>query len=79
MPNTLTVSSKQSPFPYAAVSIAAYTGRADLIFDDAATGPVLAIDGTTFTSEEDIVQTLAKEGGLSSDSEKVCLFASSRK
>jgi glutamyl-tRNA synthetase len=71
MPNTLTVSPKQSPFPYAAIAIAAYTGIADLIFDDSAAGPVLAVDGTPLTLEEDIVQALAKEGGLSSDSEKV--------
>lgn len=76
MPNTLIVSSKQSPFPYAAISIAAYTGKADLIFDDSATGLVLALQGTPpILEEEDIVQALAKEGGLSSDTEKViCKF-----
>jgi hypothetical protein len=75
MPNTLTVSSKQSPFPYAAITIAAYTGKAKLIFDDSITDPVLVVDGTPLTFEEDIVQALAKAGGLSSDSEKViCEF-----
>ena len=73
MPSTFTISSKQSPFPYAAVAIAAYTGKADLVFDDSATEPILSVDGITMTSEseEDIVQALAKEGGLSEDSEKV--------
>lgn len=73
MPNTLTVSSKQSSFPYAAIAIAAYTKTADIIFDDSISGfkLVLAVDGTPLTQEEDIVQALAKEGGLSSDSEKV--------
>jgi glutamyl-tRNA synthetase len=75
MRSTLTVSSKQSPFPYAAISIATYTGKADLIFDDAAEGPALTLDGTKLSSEEDIVQALAKEGGLSSDSEKVGALA----
>lgn len=75
MPNTLIVSSKQSPFPYAAISIAAYTGKADLIFDDSATGLVLALQGTPpILEEEDIVQALAKEGGLSSDTEKTSSF-----
>jgi len=74
MPNTLTVSSKQSPLPYAAIVIAAYTKKADLIFDDSTSGLVLVIDGTPLTQEEDIVQALAKEGGLASNSEKTSSF-----
>ena len=74
MPTTLTISSKQSPFPYAAIAIAAYTGKADLVFDDSTPEPILSVDGTTVTSEEDIVQALAKEGGFSEDSEKVIIF-----
>ena len=71
MPNTLTISSKQSPYPYAAIVIAAYTKTVDLVFDDSTSGLILAMDGTSVTQEEDIVQALAKEGGMSSDSKKV--------
>ncbi|RDB21094.1 putative glutamate--tRNA ligase, cytoplasmic [Hypsizygus marmoreus] len=74
MPGTLTVSSKHTPFPFAAVAVAAHTGKADLVFDETATGPVLALDGTTITDEEEIVQALAKEGGLSGDSAKTPSF-----
>jgi glutamyl-tRNA synthetase len=71
MSGTLTVSSKQSPFPYAAIATAAYTGKADLVFDEAATRVVLELDGSQITAEDDIVRALAKAGGLSEDSSKV--------
>lgn len=71
MARTLTVSSKQSPFPFAAVAIAAYTGTSELVFDETATGITLDLNGSKIIVEEDIVHALAKEAGLSSDSLKV--------
>lgn len=71
MAAVLTVFSKQTPFPFAAIAIAYNTGKADVVFDEAATGISLALNGSTITSEAEIVQALAKEGGLSEDSSKV--------
>jgi glutamyl-tRNA synthetase len=71
MPATLTISPKESPFPWAAVAIAANTEAAVLAFSEDATGPLLQLDGTTITDEEEIVKALAKKGGLSEDSTKV--------
>ncbi|KAG5645078.1 hypothetical protein DXG03_007168 [Asterophora parasitica] len=74
MPGTLTVPSKLTPFHFAAVGIAAHTGKAQLVFDEAAAGTVLALNGSSITDEEEIVHTLAKEGGLSGDSVKTQSF-----
>lgn len=72
MSATLTVSSKQTPFPFAAIAIAVHTGKAEVVYDETAPGISLTLNGvTTITSEDDIVQALAKEGGLSEDSSKV--------
>lgn len=71
MSATLTVSSKQAPFPFAAIAIAVHTGKAEVVYDETAPGISLTLNGTTITSEDDIVQALAKEGGLSEDSSKV--------
>lgn len=71
MADTLTVSPKLSPFPYAAAAIALYTDKADLVFDDAATGPVLVLNGSKFSEEDEIVHVLSEAGGLSADSAKV--------
>lgn len=71
MSATLTVSSKQTPFPFAAIAIAAHTGKAEVVYDETSSGISLTLNGTTITSEDDIVQALAKEGGLSEDSSKV--------
>ncbi len=79
MANTLTLSSKLSPFPYAAVAIALYTEKADVFYDESSSGLVLDLAGSTITTEEDIVHGLAKAGGLSEDSAKVnnsCCIAS---
>ncbi|KAJ7721549.1 glutamate-tRNA ligase [Mycena maculata] len=67
---TLTVSSKQTPFPYAAVAVASYTEKAELIFDETATGITLQLNGTSITNEEEIAHALAKARGLSDDSSK---------
>ena len=71
---TLTLSSKLSPFPYAAVATAAYTSKAQLVFDDSATGPTLDLDGSQVTTEEDIVKALATKGGLAEDSAKAASY-----
>jgi len=71
MAGTLTVSLKLSPFPFAAVAIAAYTQKADLVFDEAATTVSLALNGSEVTTEHEVVQTLAKAGRISDDSAKV--------
>lgn len=71
MSGTLTISSKQTPFPFAAIAIATYTGKADLFFDETATGATLELNGSTATTEEEIVLELAKSAGLSEDSAKV--------
>jgi glutamyl-tRNA synthetase len=69
---TLTVSFKESPFPYAAVAIASYTQKAEVNYDEAASGLTLTLEDTEVTSEEDIVKALAKAGGLAAeDSMKV--------
>ena len=67
---TLTIPAKESPFPYAAAAIAAYTEKAHINIDDYATNINLDIDGSLINEEEIIVQILAKELGLAEDSEK---------
>ncbi|KAJ7286154.1 tRNA synthetases class I, catalytic domain-containing protein [Mycena rebaudengoi] len=67
---TLTVSSKQTPFPFSAVAIAAYTQKAGLVFDETVAGITLQLNGSAITDEAEIVQALAKEYGLSEDSLK---------
>ncbi|KAF7363728.1 putative glutamate--tRNA ligase, cytoplasmic [Mycena sanguinolenta] len=71
---TLTVSSKQTPFPWAAVAIASYTEKAELVFDETVTGITLQLNGTTTTDEEEIVHALAKSHGLADDSSKSPAF-----
>lgn len=71
MAQILTVPTKQSPFPYAATGIAAYTGKAEIVFDDSASTLALAVDGATINDEDVIVQSLAKQTGLAEDSTKV--------
>ena len=70
---SLTVSFKESPFPYAAVAIASYTKKADVDYNESASGLTLTLGGTQFTSEEDAVKALAKAGGLAEDNIKVYL------
>ena len=71
MPPSLSCSPKQSPFPFAAIAIAANTGTADLVFTEDIAGIVLQLDQTTITNEEDIVKALAEKAGLVDDSSKV--------
>lgn len=77
MAGVLTLSPAAAPFPWAAAATATYTGKATLNFDTAATGVELELDGSKVTAEDEIVQALAKAGGLSDDSAKVrdtCLW-----
>ncbi|GLB34771.1 putative class-I aminoacyl-tRNA synthetase family protein [Lyophyllum shimeji] len=74
MSSTLTIPSKQTPFPFAALGIAAQTQKTVLVFDDVATGAALTLDGSTITGEEEIVHALAKASGLSGDSAKTPSF-----
>ncbi|KAA1469418.1 glutamate-tRNA ligase [Dentipellis sp. KUC8613] len=67
---TLTVSAKASPFPFAAVVTAAYTQKAQVVYDESASGLTLELEGSTITSESDAVNALAKAGGLAEDSAK---------
>ena len=75
---TLTIPAKQSPFPYAAAAIAAYTGKANIDIEGSASAINLEIDGSSINEEETIVQILAKEFGLSEDSEKAIIFSNHR-
>lgn len=65
---SLTLSPTLSRFPYAAAALAAYTKQAELIFDDTSNGVSLDLSGATISGEEQIIEELAKAGGLSSDS-----------
>lgn len=76
MSGTLRVSPASSPFPYAAAAVATYTQKADLDFDETASGISLELNGTKITEEDQIVLSLAKAGGLSDDSSKVRLCMS---
>ena len=67
----LSLSFKLSPFPYAAVAIAANTGAASVSYDESLTGLSLALGETSLTVEDDIVQALAESGGLVDDRAKV--------
>jgi glutamyl-tRNA synthetase len=71
----LVVSFKASPFPYAAVAIASYTKKAQVNYDESASGLVFTCEGTRITAEEDVVKALAKAGGLADDSVKVCTLS----
>ncbi|KAF7970233.1 hypothetical protein HWV62_24776 [Athelia sp. TMB] len=74
MAGILTLSSKISPFPYAAIGIASYTQKATLDFDETVSSITLDLDGTKLTSEDDIVHALAKAGELSADNVKAPSF-----
>lgn len=73
MSGILTVSPASSPFPFGSVAIATYTQKAELVFDESASRVTLDLNGSQITEEDEIVQALAKAGGLSDDSAKVCM------
>ncbi|OJT06095.1 hypothetical protein TRAPUB_3030 [Trametes pubescens] len=74
MSGVLTLTPAASPFPWAAAAISTYTNKATLNFDTAAKGVTLEIDGSQITAEDEIVQALAKAGGLAGDSAKTAAF-----
>ncbi|KAI0723803.1 glutamate-tRNA ligase [Cerioporus squamosus] len=74
MAGVLTLSPTAARFPWAATATATYTGKATLNFDTAATGVTLELDGSKVTAEDEIVQALAKAGGLSDDSAKTSAY-----
>ncbi len=68
----LTVPTKQTPFPYAATGIAAYTGKADIVFADAGSSITLTSGGITAIDNEDaIVHSIAKDAYLLGDGKQV--------
>ena len=73
MTGILKLSATLSPFPFAAAAVATYTGKAELVFEEGASLS-LDLNGSTLSTEDEIVQALAKEGGLSDDSAKVCVL-----
>ena len=74
MSGTLTISPGASPFQWGPVSIATFTLKAELVFDQSASGITLVLDGTTVSDEAEIVRVLAKAGGLSDESVKVSVM-----
>ena len=72
MAGSLALSPTANPFPWAAVAIATFTGKAELTFDTTAKGLALNLDGSNVSEEDEIVRTLAKAGGLADESVKVC-------
>ncbi|KAH9931716.1 glutamate-tRNA ligase [Epithele typhae] len=70
MAGVLTLSPVASPFPWGAAAAATYTGKATLDFDIAAPQVTLELDGSKIVAEDEIVQALAKAGGLAEDSAK---------
>jgi hypothetical protein len=71
MAGTITLSSKLTPFPFAAIAIATYTQKASLVFDETATAITLDLNGSKLTAEDEIVRALAKAGELPGDSSEV--------
>lgn len=67
----LTVPTKISPFPYAATALAAYTGIAAVAFDETAPGLSLDLNGQIASTEDEIIEVLAKAADLAGDSAKV--------
>lgn len=71
---SLTLSTKASPIPYAALAVAIYTQKAELNFDGTVTGVLLDLDGDQYTTEEEIVTILAKSAGIDGESTKVVRY-----
>ena len=67
----LTVSAKTTPFPFAAIAAAAYTQKAEVNYEESASTVTFDYEGSSITAEDQIVQALAKAGGLAEDSAKV--------
>ena len=65
------MSTTASPFPYAAIATATYTQKAEIKFDEAASGISLELNGTQIITEDEVIRALAKAAGLADDSAKV--------
>jgi len=73
---SLTIPTKQSPFPYAAAAFAAYTASAPLSFDPSATAITLTANGRSVSDENEIIAELAKSAKLSvDDAQSMSYFA----
>ncbi|KIY43661.1 glutamyl-tRNA synthetase [Fistulina hepatica ATCC 64428] len=68
MTGILSLPSKLSPFPYAALAISAYTNATEIVFTEDAKSAVLELNGRKIEALPEIVHTLAREGGLLGDS-----------
>lgn len=72
---SLTLSTKTTPFPYAAIAIATYTQKADLNYDESVAGVTLDLGGVQYTTEDEVVHALAKAGALDADSPKAATYS----
>lgn len=70
MAGTLTVSPSDAPFPYAAVAIAAYTQKAEVVYEPGVTAE-LHLDGSRTTEQDEMLTQIAKGTDLLSESSKV--------
>jgi glutamyl-tRNA synthetase len=68
---SLTLSSRLQPFPFSVIGVVAYTGIAEIIYDENATGITLELDGHTLRDEHDIVQVIGRAGNLREDTNRV--------
>ena len=69
----LTVAAKKTPFPYAAAGIAAYTSKAEIVFDDGASAISFNNAGKTIDDEDAILLAIA-EAALLDNTENVLSF-----
>lgn len=70
---SLTLSSKWSPFPFSVIAIAAYTGKAAVVFDETASGITLELDGKMYHDEHDIVETIGRAAHLIENDSRVSI------
>ncbi|KAF9227790.1 glutamyl-tRNA synthetase, partial [Gyrodon lividus] len=71
---SLTLSTKTSPFPFAALAVASYIQKVEFNFHETAIGASLDLDGAQYTTEEEIVKVLAELGGLDGDSTNAATY-----
>jgi hypothetical protein len=70
--SVLTVPTKQTPFPYAATGIAAYTGKTDIVFAEGSSFTLTSGGISAIIDNEDaIVHSIAKDTDLLGDGEQV--------
>ena len=71
----LSLSPSTTPFPYAALVTATFTGKAVVEFDPDVTTVTLEWKGKRLTTEDEIVNELANDAGIAGDSTKVCVYS----